>query len=263
MRMMRLFSNKASVFPGYVQHLALPLELPQDFQAGARQAYQVLLQRLVDFEFDCLKDLTELTFSKHLKKKVSLLVEDGLELTLVGSAEESEVCLVSATTHIGAVLPFRNLNPSVLRFEVEQPSGPHEFRYKYRPISKHPMSFAKFCLRNLSRLNQEADLSEFEPELDHLYSLLNIFPQVIHRRTVEINTSLRLKVFDSKQQPVGGSPEKQLHRLTFEMLEKGRTTNTDAATWFEKNLEEVSGCWLLVDVDECMAGNSLIRYKES
>mmetsp|Transcript_17394 Transcript_17394/g.31402 ORF Transcript_17394/g.31402 Transcript_17394/m.31402 type:complete len:263 (+) Transcript_17394:702-1490(+) len=260
MRIVRSISQKASVFPGSKQRLPSPLALPQEFQVGARHAYSLLLQRLVDFEFDRLRELTELTFWRHLKKKVSLLVEDGLEPKLLGSAAESEVSLISDTTHIGAVLPYRNLNPCLFKFDITEAS-PCEFRYKYRPSAVHSSSFARLCLKNLSRLNIKPDLSDYEAELDHLYSLLNSAPQVIHRREVELNTSLRLQVLDSKGTPVGNSPERQIHRLTFEMLERTHTDNTEATEWFKSNLEQESDCWFLVDVDDCMQGNSLLRCK--
>jgi len=261
MRIVRAFTSNSSVFPGYKQPMPSHPKLPQDFQDGATQAYKVLLQRLAAYEFDRLKDITELTFWKLLKKKVSLLVEDGLELSLVGSAVESEVSLVSATKHIGAVLPLRNLNPCLSKYDVTEASPPFEFRYAYKSASDLPASFAKFPLTNLKKLNEKADLSDFQLELSHLYALLNAYPLTIHRRIVEINSSLRLQVLDPSGHPVGNSPETQLHRLTFEMLDKTQPSNTEAAEWFSQNLEEVSESWVLVDVDETMDGNSLIRNR--
>lgn len=252
MRIARFFSHKASVvFPGYTRHLASPLNLQQDFQEGVCMAYRMLLHRLAAYEFDLLKDVTELSFWRLLKNRVSVMVDDGFELSLVGSSEEPEVNLVKETTHTGAVLPFRNLLPCALKFDVTEVSPCH-FMYKYKPSLPPLSNFSLLNLQDLKKLNAKADLSEYEPELDNLYSLLNKFPQVIHRRTVEINTSLKLQSLDSQGKPVGSSPEMQLHRLTFEMLEKPKTSDAEAAAWFAENLDEESESWVLVDVDEYM-----------
>jgi hypothetical protein len=216
----------------------------------------VLLQRLADYEFDRLKDLTELSFLRHLKKKVSSLVDDGLDLKLVGSPTLFQVSLVSASTHSGAVLPYRFLNPGMDRYDVVKSA--EGFEYKYKPSSASSC-FSKLSLQNISKLNAKHDLSEFEGELDSLYSLLNAFPQTIHRRTVEIRTPLQLQVTDSSGSPVGSTPE--THRLTLELLEKGSPADTVAAAWFEKHLESES--WVLVDLDDAMGGNSLVRCKGS